>query len=161
MIRTLEKGIRGINNVLNCIGMVLLMGLMFLGAADVVGRYFFNMPIKGAYEYSEILLAGVVFFGLAYTASVKGHVTVDTFFTKFSPRVQALVGVIINFIAIAVFALMAWQGALKALRSWESHRMIDVILLPIAPFQLFVTIGALALCFELLIQLLHSLRNMK
>ena len=48
------------------------MGLMFLGAADVVGRYFFNMPIKGAYEYSEILLAGVVFFRIGLYSLGKG-----------------------------------------------------------------------------------------
>lgn len=161
MIIALEKGIRFFSNLLSYIGMGFLAILMFLGAVDVIGRYFFNMPIKGAYEYSEILLAGVVFFGLAYTASVQGHVMVDTFITKFRPRLQAVIGIFVSGISIIVFALMAWQGALKAMRSWEAHRMIDVVLLPIAPFQLFVTIGALALCLELVVQFLQFSRNIK
>lgn len=158
MIETLEKYVRRFTNLLCFLGMILLALLMFLGALDVVGRYFFNFPIKGTYEMSEVLLAGVVFFGLAYTQSERGHVSVDSFVTRFHPRVQAVTGAVISLMSFVIFALISWQGTVLAHKSWESGRLIDVISIPIAPFQLLVTVGAFAMCLELLVQFLQYLK---
>lgn len=161
MIESFEKGVRKIINILCYIGMGLLAILMFLGTFDVIGRYFFNKPIKGAYEISEILLAGIVFFGLAYALSVGGHVRVETFVTLFRPRARAIVGFITTFLSLIIFVLIGWQGAILAMKSWEHHRLIDVIFIPIAPFQLLVPIGAMAVCLELIVQLLNHFSSAK
>jgi len=155
MILKIEKVIRKITNTLCYFGMGSLVTLMFLGTFDVLGRYFFNRPIKGAYEVSEILLASVVFFGLAYALAVGGHVRVDTFVSLLRPRRAAIIGVIISLLSIIIFVLIGWQGAELAIKSWKDHRLIDVIFIPIAPFQLLVPLGALAVCLELIIQMLH------
>ncbi len=148
-----DKAVRKFTNILCYIAVAMLAVLMLLGASDVIGRYFFNKPIKGTLEISEILLAGIVLFGLAYTSSVGGHVRVDTFVLLFSPRLQAIVGCIVSFLSLIIFFLIGWQGAELALQSWERHRSIDVFFIPIAPFQLFVSIGALAVCLELIVQI--------
>lgn len=141
--------------------MGMLVVLMFLGASDVIGRYFFNKPIEGTREISEILLAGVVFFGWAYTLSVGGHVRLDTFVSRLRPRGQAIIGFVTSFIALFVFSLMAWQAAERAIASWKGHVLITVLFIPVFPFQFFVTVGALVLCLELIIQMLHSFTDMK
>ncbi len=148
-----DKAVRKFTNILCYIAVAMLAVLMLLGASDVIGRYFFNKPIKGTLEISEILLAVIVLFGLAYTSSVGGHVRVDTFVLLFSPRLQAIVGCIVSFLSLIIFFLIGWQGAELALQSWERHRSIDVFFIPIAPFQLFVSIGALAVCLELIVQI--------
>ena len=43
---------------------VLLFCLMALTTADVVGRYIFNWPIRGAFEITELLLLTLIFAGL-------------------------------------------------------------------------------------------------
>src|SRR5215475_2687646 len=43
---------------------VLLFCLMMLTTADVVGRYIFNWPIRGAFEITELLLLTLIFAGL-------------------------------------------------------------------------------------------------
>ena len=155
MIRSLEKGVRGVTNTLCYIGMILLAALMFLGALDVMGRYFLNKPIKGAYETSEILLAGIVFFGLAYALAVGGHVAVEGFVALFPSRTRAIAGIATSSLSLIIFILIGWQGAKLAIRSWEAHRLIDVLFVPIAPFQLLVPVGAFAVCLELLVAILH------
>ena len=98
-----QKIIRKITNFQCYFGMILLAVLMFLGAFDVIGRYFFNSPIKGAYEVSEVLLAALVFFGLAHTVSVRGHVSVDSFVSRFRPRARACIGIVLSLISMIIF----------------------------------------------------------
>ena len=50
----------------NGIGMVSLAAMMFLIAADVVLRYFFNKPITGDYELVQFMLVIMISLGLAY-----------------------------------------------------------------------------------------------
>ena len=161
MIRIIEKIIRKITNTFCYIGMGMLAILMFLGTADVMGRYFFNRPIKGAYEVSEILLATIVFFGLAYALAVGGHVRVDTFVSLLRPRTRAIAGIIISLLSFIIFVLIGWQGAELAMKSYKYHRLIDVIFLPIWPFQLLVPIGAFAVSLELIVQTLNFIMDMR
>ena len=161
MIPKLQKYIRKVTNVLCFLGMGMLVALMLIGAFDVMGRYFFNHPIKGAYEISEILLAGIVFFSLAYALSVGGHVKVDTFVVLMSHRTRALVGIFISLLSLIIFILICWQGMELAIKSWHSNRLIDVIYLPIAPFQMFVPLGTLVICLELILQLLEYIEQLR
>src|SRR4030066_331803 len=90
----LEKSIGIVCNILRYVGVGMLFVLMMLGAADVVGRYLFNSPIQGTMEVSELLLAGIVFFGWAYTQAARGHITVDLFFSRIPSRGQAILKII-------------------------------------------------------------------
>jgi TRAP-type C4-dicarboxylate transport system permease small subunit len=161
MILVIEKFVRKITNTFCYIGMGMLVILMFLGTADVLGRYFFNRPIKGAYEVSEILLAAIVFFGLAYAFAVGGHVRVDTFVALMRPRTRATAGIIISLLSFIIFVLIGWQGAELAMKSLKYHRLIDVIFVPIWPFQLLVPLGAFTVCLELIIQILHFIMDVR
>jgi TRAP-type C4-dicarboxylate transport system permease small subunit len=160
-VQALEKTIRNTGNILCAIGMGMLLVLMLLGAGDVIGRYLFNKPVTGTMEVSSILLAGIVFFGWAYTQAVGGHVKVEIFFSRFPPLVQTAVSLLTLFISLILFSLITWQGARMAMIYWKAGRLIDVIYVPIAPFQLFVSLGALVLCLELAIQLLHLLPQVR
>jgi TRAP-type C4-dicarboxylate transport system permease small subunit len=153
MMPTFDRTVRKFTNFLCYIAVAMLAVLMLLGSFDVIGRYFLNRPIKGALEASEVLLAGIVLFGLAYTSSTEGHVRVDTFIVLFPPRLQAIISGIISFLSLIIFCLIGWQGAELAWQSWQRHRSVDIFLIPIAPFQLFVSVGALAVCLELIVQI--------
>ena len=58
----------GLGRLLQAIGALVLAAMMFLGAADVILRYFFNSPISGAYELVEYMMAIIVPFGLCVCA---------------------------------------------------------------------------------------------
>jgi TRAP-type C4-dicarboxylate transport system permease small subunit len=152
-----EKGIRPVSNVLRVVGMGMLSVLMFLGAADVIGRYLFNKPILGTLEVSEILLAGIVFFGWAYTLSVEGHVRVDFFYLRFPVRAQRIVGFFTSFFSLVLFSLITWRAAKTAIFYWQGNKLVPILKIPVFPFQLFVSLGALALCLELIIEMSYFL----
>ena len=52
----LDKVVNPLSRVCHGIGSVILAFMMFITAADVCLRYFFNRPIMGAYELTEITL---------------------------------------------------------------------------------------------------------
>src|SRR5262245_64287750 len=56
---------------------VLLFCLMALTTADVVGRYIFNWPIRGAFEITELLLLTLIFAGLPLASRADEGVTLD------------------------------------------------------------------------------------
>lgn len=153
MMPGFERTVGVLTKALCYLAVSMLAGLMLLGSFDVIGRYFLSKPIKGALEASEILLAGIVLFGLAYALRTESHVRVDTFVILFPPRLQAIIGCVMSFLSLIIFCLIGWQGAEVAWQSWQRQRSIDVLLIPVAPFQLFVSVGALAVCLELIVQI--------
>jgi TRAP-type C4-dicarboxylate transport system permease small subunit len=52
-----------------------LLGMMCLTGADVIARYLFNAPIKGAFELIEILM--VVFIYMAFPLAILAHSNVE------------------------------------------------------------------------------------
>jgi len=53
---------RSLSTYLSYVGNFALAAMMLLTTADVIGRYFFNAPVLGAYEITEYLMLIMVFF---------------------------------------------------------------------------------------------------
>jgi len=153
--------IRKTGKVCNDAAMVILFLLMVLGASEVIGRFFFNRPIVAVLELSQIMQAMIIFLAWAYTTAERSHVRVELFVRKFSPRVQAILELAIAIVGVVLFGLIAWQAAEKAVFYWETDMQIDVLFIPLAPFQLFLSIGAALLCLELIAQMIELAPRMK
>ena len=66
-----------LDRVLGAAAALLLFGLMALTTVDVIGRYLFNWPLRGAFEITELLLLTLIFAGLPLASRVDEHVTLD------------------------------------------------------------------------------------
>jgi TRAP-type C4-dicarboxylate transport system permease small subunit len=157
----LESAANVISDILVRISMGMLLVMMLLGFADVFGRYLLNRPITGTLETFEILLPGIVVFSLAYAQRVKAHIAVDIFYSRFPAPVQKILGIVINIWAILFFAIVTWRSTLIAILHWHTGRMISNLPVPIYAIDLFVPVGALAICLVLISELLRSLTQMK
>lgn len=62
--------------VLTAIAGTLLVAMMLLTVVDVVGRYIFAMPVVGAFEATEVMLALSIFAGLPLVTARGEHVSV-------------------------------------------------------------------------------------
>lgn len=156
-----ERSIKGITSVLSYIGVVLLAVLMFLGTADVFGRYVFTKPIIGTREIGEVILGSMVMLGWGSTQFVKGHVNVELFLVRFSPRGRAIANFVTTFMAFVLFALITWQAVLTARLYHEGGRLVYTIHWPLAPFQLLVSLGALVLCLVFILDMMKYVVQMK
>lgn len=67
----------------------LIIVLIFTMTFEVGSRYLFSNPTIWSYDLSYFLSSLFLMFGMAYTLSVKGHVNIDIFYARFTPRVKA------------------------------------------------------------------------
>jgi len=158
--RGFEKGVRFAEIGLGAAGALMLLAMMAIGAWDVTGRYLFNRPVTGALETSSMLMGGMVFLGWAYTLAQKAHTTVDIVFILYPPRVQAFLAFLTMFLTLILFALIAWESIAVAMGDWSGGKLVKVILVPIAPFKFLLSLGAVLLCLESIIQMVRLVPKM-
>jgi TRAP-type C4-dicarboxylate transport system permease small subunit len=150
----LDEAASKISRILMFISLGMMLMMMFLGGADVIGRYLFNNPIVGVFEITEILMAGIVFFGLAYTQRVKGHVVVDFVYSRLPPKIKAVIEMLNTVLLLCLFVMISWRGIMTAITQYKRHREIINLGLPYYLFQLFVPLGALVMCLVLIVEIL-------
>jgi len=97
-------------------GFVALL-MVFVVTTDVIMRYAFDMTFVAVQELEWHLFGVLFLIGAGYTLMVDGHVRVDLFYQRLSPRGQAW----INFIGVLFFLLPGCYLVLDT--SWQFFEM--------------------------------------
>ena len=95
-------------NLLKRLGGGALVGMMVVTCVDVVFRGF-NRPIFGAVEVVSFMATVVLACAMPLTEFENGHVGVDLFIRRLSPRAQAWCDAITKLCSGILFALVCWQ----------------------------------------------------
>jgi TRAP-type C4-dicarboxylate transport system permease small subunit len=144
--------IRGFYNI----GIFCIIVMMLLTVADVLLRFLLNSPILGAYEISEYLMVVLVFSALAYTEKVRGHVKVDTFYSRFPPRLRGILDCITNLFGVCVLFLIAWTNVKMAYTKWNFGDITGSLPIPVYPMHIVIAAGSLLFCLALLAYFLNA-----
>ena len=147
------------SRVFNSIGMVFLIFLMLVITADVILRAALNMPIYGAIEISQFMMLIVVFLALAYTQHAKAHIAVDLLYTRFPQIARFIVDVFVYILSLGIVSVMTWQALVYTGRLYETNRISDILMVPIAPFEIIVLVGLGLFGLVLLVDLIHSIKK--
>jgi TRAP-type C4-dicarboxylate transport system permease small subunit len=118
---------------------VLLFGMMLLTFADVVGRYLFNRPIRGAFEVTELLLLVLIFAGLPLVSHADEHVTMDFIDRILTSDLRARWARAMHAVCAAIMFFLTWQVWIKAGRIASYGDTTDVLRIAIGPFVYFMT----------------------
>jgi TRAP-type C4-dicarboxylate transport system permease small subunit len=153
----LESWVHPISKVMNRVASVALFSMMFLTIADVFLRKVFSRSILGTVEVTEFLLLILVFFALAQTEVLNGHVKVDLVMGRFSTRTQAAVDMITQLICFVMFGLFTWSALVYSEKMREAAEVSQDLWLPIYPFVYVVVAGCAILSLALLIKFLLAL----
>ncbi|MGD9031770.1 MAG: TRAP transporter small permease [Desulfobacteraceae bacterium] len=156
-LRNIRKPLQRLTLALSYGGMFLLVPMMLLTAGDVIGRVFWSRPIPGAVELSSYMLAIFILMGVAYTHQVKGHVRVGMLVSRLPEQVGLILDVFTILLSLFIISILAWQGWVVGI---EERTVSDMLRIPQLPFRLLVSVAALFLCLELLIDLFDSLQKL-
>jgi len=162
VLHNMNRILRGIvyplSRAVNSFGTIIfLLGMMFITTGDVIARYFLNSPIPGAFELAELMLAGVVFFGLAYTAAQKRHIVVEILFVNLPERVRTIVAVMTSLFSICLF-LVTVLGIIELVQvQREANAVTSVLEIPIYPVTIAIAFGVALLCLVLLTEIMDCL----
>ncbi len=151
-----EKVITFITGILAVLAATALILMMFLTAADVFCRYFFNSPISGSMELVEYLMAIIVPFSIAYCALQKSHVAVDLIVDHFTKNLRKICHFFITIPSIAFILLISWQNYISVFDVYDSKMTSAVLMIPAYPFVIPIAIGTLVFAVIMLVQLFGS-----
>jgi len=155
--RSLERFANPVSRMADSVGRVIIALMVLLITLDVVLRYFFNRPIKGSYELVQFMLALLVFLGLAYMQTRKGHISVSLFTSKLAPGQMAVVGSATYLLCLIIYVLISWRCILQGETLRVGGTSSDVLSIPIFPFMWVVAFGSILLCLIFLIDFFRSI----
>ena len=160
MWKKLDRVVTVIADVAASLSMALIVGIMFFTTVDVVGR-FFDHPILGSYQISELILVWIICLAWPMTTGVGGHVRVEILISRFPRTIQNIIGLFTHLMVLGIFLLIFWQGIELIKFSAEMRELVSILDIPLYPFQIALPIGALLTCPLLLIQFVKLMRKVK
>jgi TRAP-type C4-dicarboxylate transport system permease small subunit len=138
-------------------GGLLALAVAILATVSVLGRWLFDAPIDGDFEYVKMATAVTVFMYLPYTQWRRGNIMVDTFTGWLSPRARELIDAFWDLVYAAFAGFTAWClyfGASDAVRSGETTMQRQIPIWPSIAVSdalaAFLCIVALATAWNLL-----------
>ena len=142
---------------------VALFGMMMVTVADVIGRYFFANPVKGAWELTGFLLICAGPWAMAYCQLKKGHIRVDFIQKRLPEKVQVILTSFACLVGLVAFSVMCWRSIILTQYYLSITRgdATDTLQIPIFPFALVLAIGAGMLALVLLFELVKTLAEVK
>jgi TRAP-type C4-dicarboxylate transport system permease small subunit len=155
----LEKINVFLNRILLIIGSVAVLSLMSLATGNVVLRFFFSAPYRGAYEVVGFLGAIVIAFALGYTQKRKDHIVVDILTERFPKRVNRILDGVNYLITTVFFAIVSWQLFVWGIKISKSGEVSETIKIIFHPFIYCVAVGFVVFSFTLMIDFLKNLQS--
>jgi len=149
-----------ISQVVNSVGIFIILLMMLLTTTDVFLRYLFNRPILGTVELTEFMMLIIVSFGLAYTQVNKGHIFVELIVSKFSPKTRAIIESLGYFLCLIIYLLIVWQTLVQADVQRIHGVKTGALEIPKYPFYIILAFGFGLLSFVFLVDLIDSLNRL-
>ncbi len=120
--------------ILELIAGSVLMMMMMLTVVDVIGRKFFNLPLPGGLELTELTLVILIYAGLPLVSRHGEHVVVDLFERWMSPWVKQALTRTAHLLCALALGGMAWLLYLKAVQTAAAGDYTSVLKVAYAPF---------------------------
>ena len=124
--------------VLGIAASAILFAMMCLTFVDVVARYVFNRPIRGAFEVTELMLLVLIFAGLPLVSHADEHVTMDFIDRWLAPAARRRLARLMHLAVAALMLFVAWQVWIKAGRISSYGDTTDVLRIVYGPFVYFM-----------------------
>jgi TRAP-type C4-dicarboxylate transport system permease small subunit len=143
-VTTLKEALDGLlSRSAGIFAAVLLFALMAITCIDVIGRYFFNAPLVGAFEMTEVAMALLIYAALPLVTLREEHVSIDLLGTVISQRWRRVQELVVSAVSVALLVLVAWAVFQKAGSVAEVGLYTDSLRIPMAPVAYFISLVAL------------------
>jgi len=141
----------GSGRLLHLLGLIMaaiLFLLMLVTFVDVMGRYLFGLPLPGAFELTQILMAVLIFSGLPLVCANDVHIRVDIAHGSLSDRSRRRLDIFNHLVSTVALAALAWRLWVKAGATLAAGDQSMYLGLPMYPIcYLMFVLTALAAWF--------------
>jgi TRAP-type C4-dicarboxylate transport system permease small subunit len=143
--------------ILALAGGVVLLVLMLFTDLDIFLRFVFNNPFSGSVEFTEYMMAAIVFLSIAYCGWTGGHISVDLLDRWLNRPSLRFLPAVMSFAGAALFAAIAWQSTRETITTID--QVSNMLQWPHYPFRFTVAFGSAVFALVMLIQGVQALRR--
>lgn len=125
--------------ILAYVAALIMFLMMIFTLIDVIGRDFFNSPLPGGFEVTELFLSTVIFLGLPMVTAEATHVDVDICDPTIPEWIKPYQDICIGLVNITCFGVMSWMLWKNAVQSYEYQDTTAIL-----EFPYFILISVMA-----------------
>lgn len=160
-MKIVEKILMGIANVLSVCSTVIVAAMMLLVVVDVLLRTFFNLPITGSIEITQMMMTGMI-LGFAKSCLGNDNLKVDVVMERFPKSVQYVIDIIVCVLCIGVCVLLTWRGFENSMYFQEKNMVyVTLASVPKWIFALILSAGFAGGVVGLLLRIFKLTRERK
>jgi len=138
---------------------LVLFALMAMTCIDVVGRYFFNSPLDGATELTQLMMGLIVFAVLPTVCYREEHVSVDLLDLWMPPSWINARQIVLNLLMAVMMIFVAWRVWISATFMAEYGDTTEFLAIPYAPITYFIAVMSGTASIAFLFNVLRYLRG--
>jgi TRAP-type mannitol/chloroaromatic compound transport system permease small subunit len=159
----MQDFIRAINRVTEWSGKILLWFPWVVAGIimwEIILRTFFNLPTIWAHELSLMVFGALSVLAGAYAHKYRGHVNMDLFYSRLSPRGKMIMDLITFPFFLCFCGILLWKGwgfAWRSIVIWEYSQSNWAPL--IWPIKLTIPLGALLIILQGVSNLLSDITS--
>ncbi len=137
------KGWSKLSKWLGTCAILLLIGLTLLTSVDVVARYWFNSPVNGAFELTQLMLAALIFVALPLTTAARQHIEVDLLANMLGKWADKATALFAGVASMLVLLALSWRLAHHTLKLAEDGAVTNSLELPLFPVGIIASLSCL------------------
>ena len=142
-----------LSRLINFIGGVSLVFIMFLTVTDIILRSF-RRPIIGTFEIVAFSGAVVIGFSLPLTSWVRGHVYTDFLILRFSQKTRNAFDILTRCLSIGLFMMIGWNLIMYGIDLKKAGEVSPTLTMPFYPVAYALGICCFIQCLVLLCDIL-------
>jgi TRAP-type C4-dicarboxylate transport system permease small subunit len=108
---------------------------------SVLLRYFFGVSIPDGYDYGQLLLGILIFWGIAATSYRGTHITVDLVWTNVGNRARRMMDVFATLVLLFVVTVQTYTLFDKVVSTYEANVSTFDLRVPVWPFFAVAWLG--------------------
>jgi TRAP-type C4-dicarboxylate transport system permease small subunit len=137
---------------------VVVIVMMLYTTVDVAGRYLAKHPAPAAYEYTNMFLIYITYFGVTLVQARGGHMRLGFLYEKAGPRGRALTDLISSIFGLFIIGVITWQGWLYAVESWQQGEVtLGAYTVPVTPGRIALALGATIFLVQYIIDFIKNI----
>lgn len=161
--RAASRVVGAISFALGLLGTVMIGVIAALIVADVLGRFLFNSPVRGAPEIAKTSVTGITFLMLPYAMRRGRHVRSSVVIARVPERARIALDVFAFLAGAVVFALVtnaAWEPMIG---SWEhgEYEGEGALRVPIGPTRTVIVVASALMVLECLNAAISRLADLR
>ena len=137
--------------VLTSVAVLSIFLMMCLTSADAIGRYIFNSPITGAYEFTEkYLMLTAVYLGTSYTYRGGSTIRITLLVSRLPSNIRMGLNIFAQLFSICYGFFLVVPNIQSLFRTYYQGTTLTSTSLPLWPPYLAIPIGLLLMSFYML-----------